>query len=191
MFFLTVPSIKLVPKVYSARWQDISLLAEREARSDREDVYSTLLAPGDSGNGTLFSQPVCTEKFSHYLRNPDKGLLMVVWLHKDLPESVNEQEVLAGYLAMKSFDKQNYIESLHIWKEYRRNGYGRFLLNKSINLPERFSQYKRKVTTISVRESSLGEQLFLKSCGFRCEKILKDFYDLPVETAYIFRHRIN
>lgn len=178
---------QLLPKVYTAKWTDLSILTEMEARSTKEDLMLPLYVPGDAGSDFLFTQPLSSEKFAEYLRNPEKGLLMIIKSQTEIPG----KEVLVGYLAFRTFDQQNYIDSIHIWKSFRRKSYGRFLLQKALDLPDRFSEYKRKVTTCSVRESDLVAQLFLRSCGLRAEKIMKNFYDLPKEDAYIFRYRRN
>ena len=104
---------------------------------------------------------------------------------------------VVGFLIYEKGRKRHYILNLSVHPDYRRCGIGRILLNK---LKSKIDSERREIR-FDVRESNLPAQLFLRSQGFRCEKIAQDYFldyygdeddEVPErENAYVFFRRPN
>ena len=71
---------------------------------------------------------------------------------------------------------------LEIWNmavnpKFRRMGCGTILIEHLKQRLSRFPRRKKICTLIS--EYNLAGQLFFQSCGFRCEKIVRQYWDVP------------
>ena len=71
---------------------------------------------------------------------------------------------------------------LEIWNmavdpKFHRMGYGTILIE---HLKQRLSRvpHRKKICTL-ISEYNLVGQLFFQSCGFRCEKIVRQYWDVP------------
>lgn len=71
---------------------------------------------------------------------------------------------------------------------YRRNGMGAALIDK---LVRKLSAQRRRRIVIWIRESNLDGQMFFRSCGFKCIKVMRDAYDECDESAYVFQYRVG
>lgn len=99
---------------------------------------------------------------------------------------------IAGYLATRSRLSDILICG---WNASKKNGDSfnedvlKLLVRKLAELPSSLMEYRRKILTVYAREQNTQEQLFWKSVGFRCEKIVHNHFDCPPDTAYRFHRR--
>jgi len=70
--------------------------------------------------------------------------------------------------------------------DFRRRGVGRFLLR---HLAGKFDPARRNMILLEVRESNLTAQLFLRACGFRCVKTIRNYFDNSDKDAYVMQLR--
>lgn len=81
------------------------------------------------------------------------------------------------------------VTSLLVQPEHRRKGLGSALLSRLRNTAN--PKYARDKLVLLPRESDVGTQMFLKSQGYVCNKIMDGFYGSPPEAAYRFVHSVS
>lgn len=155
--------------------------------------------------------------------NPIKGNLYLKWLHSGLYKEAAKleyhsseallnhddiKEIMSiynhrgyilsefnkplGYVLCEAIDEDLEIISLVVHQDYRRKGHASLILK---NLEEMNSDIK--IMRYHIRESNLEGQLFLKSQGFRADKIEKKYFSDDVanfvrhEDAYVFWKKVN
>lgn len=90
-----------------------------------------------------------------------------------------EGDQIIAYLSTVTRGKTTRLFSLAVTKEKRRRGLGRALVAAVCS--RRGHKYATRI-----RESMVEAQLFFRACGFRCNKIKKDYFNTPPENGYFF-----
>lgn len=70
---------------------------------------------------------------------------------------------------------------------WRQRGIGTALINK---LKDKLARGRRSQLVVSVRESNLGAQLFLKACGLKAAIVIRADYEDTGEDSYVFWYQI-
>lgn len=100
---------------------------------------------------------------------------------------------LLGYLAYELIDSRDYIRirNISIDSNLHKIGIGRALLDYIEEEYRPNKKYKSLVAT--VRETNLDGQLFFKSMGFICTKILHGYYIFKdvAEPAYLMKKKLR
>ena len=60
------------------------------------------------------------------------------------------------------------------------------MINKLVS---KLSHGRRNRILLEVRETNLAAQLFFRAVGFRATSVLRDFYDVTTEDAYLMQFR--
>lgn len=98
------------------------------------------------------------------------------------------RDVPVGHLLFDLRRHSLEVIRLLIHQEYRRQGYGRYLMRR---IESRLSPDRRKKAIFGVRESDLGMQLFLRSCGWRASpQVLRRWFKDTGEDCYQFSLRV-
>lgn len=99
--------------------------------------------------------------------------------------AVKGRKVL-GHVAFETKPKSNVILNLVVAPAFRRAGVGRELLRRIALIRGRRA---RDVCTFEIRAAGVSPQLFLKACGWRCERIIKGAFRSPDDDGYRFYWR--
>lgn len=129
----------------------------------------------------------------HYLCNaPLRGIVI-----ESRPYPTDTDSIFAGHLLF-SFDRTTIcLESIAVVPKFRRKRAGRTLVDSLRTLfvqpDEEVERYAKKYQRIRavVRESNLPAQLFLKSLGYECTKIIPIPWEGIDEDGYSFRYRLR
>lgn len=111
-----------------------------------------------------FAFPWSEEEFLVCLR--ERNVIGTVY------ESANG--LIHGFMIYELHKNTLRILNFAVAPEVRRTGVGRAMAKR---LMDKLNQQKRHWIVLEARESDLRSQLFWSSCGFRAERILRDFYD--------------
>ena len=117
------------------------------------------------------------------------------WSREDFAECMIHKNVygvvalhdgtVVGYAVYQLFYESVGLLNLAVDGWYRRQGVGRELIN---HIKGRFDTRVRKIIAYIV-EHNVGAQLFLRACGFKCEKTMHDHYEDTDDDAYLFEYR--
>jgi ribosomal-protein-alanine N-acetyltransferase len=88
-----------------------------------------------------------------------------------------------GYVAVEVRSRHLAIRALAVHKDSQRQGVGSSLVAV---VQRHFGPNSRDLVVAVVREEDLPVQQFLKACGFRCKKVVRDAYEDPSDNAYVF-----
>ncbi len=120
----------------------------------------------------------------------------VPWLEEDITRALchnafillvaeTPDEWVAGYSIVERRKQQSReILKIATVAGARRFGVGRQLLAREIDK----THAPPKLTAV-VNEANLPAQLFFAACGFRCERVLRKYYDAHEQDGYEFRYR--
>ena len=94
----------------------------------------------------------------------------------------DDHDEIVGYMVYELISKNKLVVlNLVVAPEWRRNGIGRQMLMKLVERSTRSIVFE-------VSDRDLATHLFLRSCGFKATKVLRDFFDSGSD-AYIFKFR--
>ena len=119
--------------------------------------------------------PWCEEDFLYCLRQRNRLGMVVEY----------GEEVL-GFMIYELHRAKLNVLNLSVHPDYRHQGIGSQMIKKLVG---KLSSHKRKCVMFTVRESSLGMQLFLKDQGFRASRVLREEFDDTGEDAYLMQYR--
>jgi ribosomal-protein-alanine N-acetyltransferase len=88
---------------------------------------------------------------------------------------------LIGFAFYRLHENYNQLIRFVIHHEYRRQGWGRLLME---GLFARLSSQRRNCLVVHVRETDLDAQLFLRAMGFKAVKVLREYFKDTKEAAY-------
>ena len=126
----------------------------------------------------LFSTPWSVASFKSAIDNPDNIFLSC--------KSTESGEVIAYVGIYISLDEGN-ITNVAVDERYRRLGIAKKLLEEIEKIAVKTDV---KTLYLEVRESNLPAISLYKKCDFREVGIRKNYYEKPIENAYIMIKRI-
>lgn len=102
--------------------------------------------------------------------------------------AVDDNENVLGYIGFYHVCGEGYITNIAVFKQYRRNGIAKNLIESIINFG-----YENNLEFISleVRKSNLSAISLYESFNFLSVGIRKDFYSLPKEDAVIMTYYLK
>lgn len=95
---------------------------------------------------------------------------------------------VVGFMIYELHKDQLRILNMAVSPNCRRVGYGHQMIQRLI---DKLAQQRRRSIRCEVRETNLEAQLFMRSMGFRCERVLRKHYDDTDEAAYEFWYRLG
>ena len=99
---------------------------------------------------------------------------------------VNEEVV--GYMLYETGKKEIELISFAVHPKHRQSGIGGALVSLLIG---KLAAGRRSKIVVAVRDSNLQAQLFFRSMGFFCTKMVKDYYSESDDNAYIMEYWIG
>lgn len=109
--------------------------------------------------------------------------------HRNCVALVAERrERVAGFTVYELHRTRLHVINLGVCPALRRLGIAKAIVDK---LKSKLSPQRRTRILLEVRETNLAAQLFFRAQGFRAVSILRDFYDLTTEDAYLFEHSLQ
>lgn len=118
-----------------------------------------------------FSDPWTEEEFIRCLR--ERNVIGMVC-------EINEEVV--GYMIYELVKTRLHVLNFAVDPAHRRDGLGRMMVER---LESKLCYQRRNRITLNVRETNLDAQLFFRACGFRCDKVIRGFYEDCDEDAYL------
>lgn len=108
----------------------------------------------------------------------DRESLYPCWLARDFRRALNREATKAltafhngapvGFVMYETAGDYLVITRLAVGRKYRRQGVGRYLVDL---MRQKLADTHRSRLYATVNERNVTAQLFLKSCGLRCEQI--------------------
>ena len=102
---------------------------------------------------------------------------------------VVDERFVIGFMIYELHQHDYRITKLAIHPDARRVGIGSDMLQELIQRAE--SAVNRSVIRVNVRETNLNVQLFLRSNGFQCESMDREFYSDTNEDSLFFSYRLH
>jgi len=98
------------------------------------------------------------------------------------------REKIVGYMVYKCHN--NYIALLNVavHPEMKGRRIGEQMVEK---LKSKLSSERHRKIIIKVRETNLGAQLFFREMGFKAISLLRDYYDVTEEDAYVMQYHYS
>lgn len=128
-----------------------------------------------------FSQPWSANSFRGEMRDPERG--RVVLLREGAASGPLGGEVIA-YCAFQVVVDELHILDLAVRPERRRQGWGRRLLARVLDLGERRGAH---VALLEVRRSNWAALALYRDAGFEVGGTRRDYYTQPREDALLLR----
>ncbi len=96
------------------------------------------------------------------------------------------QEELVGFISYRQILDEVEIDEVLIFKEYQHQGFGYQLMQKFLKVA-----FEKQVQTIflEVRQSNLPAIHLYEKCGFKQIAKRKNYYQHPVEDAWIYQYQ--
>lgn len=94
-------------------------------------------------------------------------------------------DFVLGFVIYELFEKRLDILHLEVDEAWRRRGVGTQLFN---SLVAKLAEHRREAVTMKVRETDMQAQLFLRSMGAKCIKVIRGFYETAGEDAFLFSY---
>jgi [ribosomal protein S18]-alanine N-acetyltransferase len=116
-----------------------------------------------------FAYPWKASEFNKRIRQKKQSLMVAV------------ENGIVGYMVCECSEKSVGLVRMAVAEGSRRNGIGREMIEL---LASGLTIHHRNKLTVSVRESNLGCQLFLKKLDFSAVRIIKGHYSDSGEDAY-------
>ena len=95
-------------------------------------------------------------------------------------------ERVVGFMIYELKKDQLHVLNFAVDSRLKRLSIGRQMVDKLVG---KLSRESRNKIILEVRESNLAALNFFKSQGFRCESILRDYYEVPTEDAFVMVYR--
>lgn len=95
---------------------------------------------------------------------------------------------IAGFVAYELRYHSIEILRLAVSPEWRRLGIGRELVDRLIG---KLHPGRRELLKVFVHERHLPSQLFFRDCGFRAERVVREFYEDTNDDAYLMTWRTD
>ncbi len=124
-----------------------------------------------------YEYPWCEEDFLRCLRQ-----------HNCIGMVVEHNDNIIGFVIYELNHNKINILNLAIHPEFRHRGVGRIIIYKLIG---KLSCHRRNQITISLRETALGAQLFLRGLGFRATEVIRGYYPNTEEDAYLMCYSLK
>ena len=124
-----------------------------------------------------FEFPWCEEDFSRYRR-----------MRNCMGKVIKYDGRAVGYMYYTLHKKRIHLLNFAVSRVFRRLGVGTRLLE---NLLMKLSAQRRSRIILEVRESNLAAQLFFRENGFRAVAVLRDYYVVSPEDAYLMQYRYH
>lgn len=125
-----------------------------------------------------FTNPWKREVYRRELENPDVSFLYVLRLNA----SGSAPAATVAFCSFWLILDELHINNLAVHPAYRRQGYGRELLEYVIALGARVGAVR---ATLEVRRSNEAALRLYEGLGFRVEATRRNYYEQPVEDALI------
>lgn len=100
--------------------------------------------------------------------------------------ALNENELI-GYIIFHISADFTDIYKIYIREGDRHKGYASSLINKVVDISNRYSVKKIMIEVRSKNETAID---FYKKCGFESISVRKDYYKNPKDDAMIFERRL-
>lgn len=97
-------------------------------------------------------------------------------------------EEIVGFVIYELHKTKSHILNLAVKASRRRRSVGSQIVAKLVG---NLSSQRRTSMTLEIRETNVAAQVFFRSLGFKCESVLRDFYDDSDEDAYLFRYQLD
>ena len=97
------------------------------------------------------------------------------------------EEKILGFVLYELLKNKFNVLKLAVHPEYHHRGIGTQIANKLIS---RLSNSRNKIT-ITLRETDLNTQLFLREAGFKAIKVTRSFYEDSGEDAFIMEYHFT
>lgn len=94
---------------------------------------------------------------------------------------------IVGYMIYELYPRSLDLLNFVVAPAWRRTTVGKQMMN---HLTRKLGP-RRNALTVTVRETNLPAQLFLRSHEFQCVSVIKDYYAETNEDAYWFRYRLH
>lgn len=96
------------------------------------------------------------------------------------------QGQIVGFISYRQIIDEIEIDEVLIFKEYQHQGFGYHLMQKFL-----MDAYENQVQTIflEVRKGNLSAIALYQKCGFKQIAIRKNYYQHPVEDAWIYQYQ--
>lgn len=133
-----------------------------------------------------FKEVLAIERDSFEYPWTEEDFVRVLRQSKCLGVAAEIDNKIVGYMIYDLHDEKT-IQLLNfaVHRAFRRRGVGRHMIQKLIG---KLSTQRRTKIVGEVMESNLPAQLFLRSAGFYCVSLLRNYYDGTDETAYRMRY---
>lgn len=127
--------------------------------------------------GATFRNPLTEKDFRRFLRKDSTKFAVV---------AVCRGQVV-GYLLLDARPQRLEVDGFAVHPGYRRRGVGRRLMGW---LTDQLKQTSYERAELTLRETNLVAQLFLRSCRFRATGVIRGYYDEDTkEDAFLFEYR--
>ena len=96
------------------------------------------------------------------------------------------QEELVGFISYRQILDEVEIDEVLIFKEYQHQGFGSQLMQKILKVA---SEKQVQTIFLEVRQSNLPAIHLYEKCGFKQIAKRKNYYQHPVEDAWIYQYQ--
>lgn len=126
------------------------------------------------------------DKYSYREHWSEKDFLDYLQSIKQIILVAEFNSKVLGYVVYELTKNSVEIERIAVDPSYRQYGVGSALINR---IKERVLNESRKTINVKVEESNLDAQLFFKNLSFMAVKILRNYYQNPVEDCYLMSYK--
>lgn len=95
---------------------------------------------------------------------------------------------VVGFVIYELHKSRIHILNMAVAANCRRRGVGRAMVEK---LVRKLSTQRRRRLVLEIRETNLPAQQFYRVMGFRATRVLRDFYELTPEDAYVMQYFVG
>lgn len=100
----------------------------------------------------------------------------------------SRKDTFVGYVFYELSRNGIQIVRMAVTPETQRTGVGTAFITR---IKERLDVWKRPSIAVNVRESALPAQLFLRACGFKAVRVVREHFPDTFEDAFVFEYRIE